>query len=171
VGGAARAVGRVAHERLAGGRCSGVTACRRGCGSVVASHVDCLPDADSHSCRPSVCALLLQCHTAHAPQLTGPPVAPSCSRTLTMSMGWMMHVAPMPLMPPLMYGLTAFQTGESPMAVGVWGEHSSCDCGGAAPARAAAAAAHAIRVCRVGGLVWKEAGAVDRSDLIKHYTI
>jgi hypothetical protein len=32
--------------------------------------------------------------------LTGPPVAPSCSLTLTMSMGWMMTVAPMPDRPP-----------------------------------------------------------------------
>jgi hypothetical protein len=40
-------------------------------------------------------------------------VAPSWMRTLTMSIGWMMHVAAMPLRPPLKKGLAAFQTGLS----------------------------------------------------------
>jgi hypothetical protein len=34
-------------------------------------------------------------------------------RTLTMSTGWMMQVAPMPDRPPLKKGLAAFQTGLS----------------------------------------------------------
>ena len=33
--------------------------------------------------------------------------------TLTMSRGWMMHVAPMPERPPFMNGLTAFQVALS----------------------------------------------------------
>lgn len=33
--------------------------------------------------------------------LTGLPFSPSCSRTLTISMGWMMLVAPIPDKPPL----------------------------------------------------------------------
>lgn len=37
----------------------------------------------------------------HRLALTGPPVAPSCSLTLTMSMGWIRQVAPMPARPPL----------------------------------------------------------------------
>ena len=41
--------------------------------------------------------------------LTGEPVAPSCSRTLTMSMGWMMQVASMPEAPPFTKGFTVFQ--------------------------------------------------------------
>ena len=42
--------------------------------------------------------------------------------TLTMSRGWMMHVAPMPERPPFMNGLMAFQVALSPrdMAGGRW---------------------------------------------------
>ena len=47
-----------------------------------------------------------------AEKLTGEPVAPSCSRTFTMSIGWMMQVAIMPEAPPLTNGLTAFQAVE-----------------------------------------------------------
>ncbi len=39
-------------------------------------------------------------------------MAPSCSRTFTMSMGWMIQVASMPEAPPLTNGLTAFQAVE-----------------------------------------------------------
>lgn len=49
------------------------------------------------------------------PHLTGPPVAPSWMRTLTMSIGWMMQVAAMPERPPLKNGLAAFHTGLSAM--------------------------------------------------------
>ena len=41
--------------------------------------------------------------------LTGPPLAPSCSLTLTMSMGWMMVVAAIPESPPLTKGLAVAQ--------------------------------------------------------------
>jgi hypothetical protein len=50
-----------------------------------------------------------------AVRLTGEPVAPSCSRTLTMSMGWMMQVASMPEAPPFTKGFTVFQ---APLALG-----------------------------------------------------
>lgn len=46
----------------------------------------------------------------HKGRLTGPPEAPSWMRTLTMSTGWMMQVAPIPDRPPLKNGLAAFQT-------------------------------------------------------------
>eukprot|EP00955_Chlamydomonas_euryale_P081791 363626-Chlamydomonas_euryale.AAC.11 len=39
--------------------------------------------------------------------LTGPPVSPSCSLTLTMSIGWMIQVAAMPDRPPFTNGLAA----------------------------------------------------------------
>ena len=40
--------------------------------------------------------------------LTGEPVAPSCRRTLTMSIGWITLVAIIPERPPLTNGLAAF---------------------------------------------------------------
>ena len=49
--------------------------------------------------------------------LMGEPLAPSWSRTFTMSIGWMMHVAIIPDKPPLKNGLTvphAVVTGLSP---------------------------------------------------------
>ena len=49
--------------------------------------------------------------------LTGLPLAPSWMRTLTMSTGWMMHVAAMPLRPPLTNGLAAFHAALSDMAL------------------------------------------------------
>jgi hypothetical protein len=42
-------------------------------------------------------------------KLTGPPLAPSCSLTFTMSMGWMMVVAAIPESPPLTKGLAVAQ--------------------------------------------------------------
>lgn len=56
--------------------------------------------------------------------LTGPPLAPSWMRTLTMSMGWMMQVAAMPLRPPFTNGLAVFHTGLSAIpaaAAAAWG--------------------------------------------------
>ena len=42
-------------------------------------------------------------------------MAPSWMRTLAMSIGWIMHVATMPLAPPLTNGLIDFHTLESDM--------------------------------------------------------
>ena len=50
------------------------------------------------------------CMTTRFSPRTMLPLAPSWMRTLTMSIGWMMVVAPMPLKPPMQNGRTARQT-------------------------------------------------------------
>ena len=64
-----------------------------------------------HHTTQRVCARTDDCRQQNQ-KLTGEPLAPSWMRTLTMSIGWIRHVANMPLAPPLTNGLTVFHASD-----------------------------------------------------------